>query len=82
MADVHGYCDERFRPMEDAFRGFLRNGVDKGATLAVTRHGEPVVDLWGGTRDYQQGTRFLDVSRPVSGATPSSRFRPACFLLR
>ena len=54
MADVHGYCDERFRPMEDAFRGFLRSGVDKGATLAVTRHGEPVVDLWGGTRDYEQ----------------------------
>jgi CubicO group peptidase (beta-lactamase class C family) len=54
MTDVHGYCDERFRPLGDAFRGFLEGGLDKGASLAVTLHGEPVVDLWGGTRDYEQ----------------------------
>lgn len=52
MIDVHGFCDERFRPLEDTFRGFLEDGVDKGASLAVMQHGEPVVDLWGGTRDY------------------------------
>lgn len=54
MADVHGFCDERFRSLEDAFCGFLDSGTDKGASLAVTRDGEPVVDLWGGTRDYHQ----------------------------
>ena len=53
MGDVHGFCDTRFRPIEDAFRDFLDRGVDKGASLAVTRYGEPVVDLWGGTRDYE-----------------------------
>ena len=53
MADVHGFCDERFRPMEDAFRANLDSGVDKGASLAVTLNGEFVVDLWGGTRDYE-----------------------------
>ena len=53
MADVHGFCDERFRPLEDAFRANLDSGLDKGASLAVTLGGEPVVDLWGGTRDYQ-----------------------------
>ena len=54
MAEVHGFCDDRFRPLEHAFRGFLESGLDKGASLAVTRHGDPVVDLWGGTRDYGQ----------------------------
>ena len=54
MADVHGTCDERFRPLEDAFRSYLDSGTDKGASLAVALHGEPVLDLWGGTRDYEQ----------------------------
>lgn len=53
MADVHGFCDERFRPLEDAFRANLDSGVDKGASLAATLNGEFVVDLWGGTRDYE-----------------------------
>jgi CubicO group peptidase (beta-lactamase class C family) len=53
MVDVHGHCDERFRPLEDAFRRNLDNGLDKGASLAVTLGGESVVDLWGGTRDYE-----------------------------
>ena len=52
MTEVHGLCDERFRPLEDAFRANLDSGLDKGASLAVTRR-EPVVDLWGGTRDYE-----------------------------
>ena len=54
MAEVHGFCDERFRAIEEAFQGFLDSGVDKGASLAVTLRGEPVVDLWGGTRDYEE----------------------------
>lgn len=53
MVEINGFCDERFRPLENAFVRNLDTGVDKGASLAVTLHGEPVVDLWGGTRDYQ-----------------------------
>ena len=51
---VHGFCDERFRALEVAFRTNLDSGVDKGASLAVTLRGELVVDLWGGTCDYEQ----------------------------
>jgi CubicO group peptidase (beta-lactamase class C family) len=54
MAEVHGFCDERFRPLEDAFRANLDSGLDEGASLAVTLGGEFVVDLWGGTRDYER----------------------------
>jgi CubicO group peptidase (beta-lactamase class C family) len=56
MVEIHGFCDERFRPLEDAFRRNLDSGLDKGASLAVTLHGEYVVDLWGGTRDYEMAT--------------------------
>jgi CubicO group peptidase (beta-lactamase class C family) len=53
MAETHGFCDKRFLPLEDAFRANLDSGLDKGASLAVTLNGEFVVDLWGGTRDYE-----------------------------
>jgi CubicO group peptidase (beta-lactamase class C family) len=53
MVEINGFCDERFRPLEDAFRRNLDSGLDKGASLAVTLNGEQVVDLWGGTRDYE-----------------------------
>ena len=53
MAETHGYCDVRFLPLRDAFRANLNSGLDKGASLAVTLNGEFVVDLWGGTRDYE-----------------------------
>jgi CubicO group peptidase (beta-lactamase class C family) len=56
MVEVHGFCDERFKPLEEAFRASLDGGVDKGSSFAVTLHGEPVVDLWGGTRDYEMAT--------------------------
>lgn len=56
MTEIHGFCDERFRPLEDAFRRNLDSGLDKGASLAVTLGGEFVVDLWGGTRDYEMVT--------------------------
>ena len=45
MGDVHGYCDERFRPLADLMRQNQERGVDEGASLAATLHGEMVVDL-------------------------------------
>jgi len=53
VVEVNGFCDERFRPLETVLRANLEHGVDIGASLAVTLHGEPVVDLWGGWRDEQ-----------------------------
>ena len=56
MTEIHGFCDERFRSLEDAFRRNLDTGLDKGASLAVILDGEYVLDLWGGTRDYEMAT--------------------------
>lgn len=49
--DVHGYCDERFSRVRDAFvENFTERG-DVGACFAATVEGEFVVDLWGGYQD-------------------------------
>ncbi|MCZ9337282.1 beta-lactamase family protein, partial [Streptomyces sp. TRM76130] len=50
--DVHGTVAEGFEPVRDAFvRNFSALG-DRGAAVAVYRHGRKVVDLWAGARDF------------------------------
>ncbi|CAM5403451.1 serine hydrolase domain-containing protein [Streptomyces griseorubiginosus] len=60
--DVNGTVAESFEPVRVAFaRNFEALG-DRGAALAVYRHGRKVVDLWAGTKDvdgtgpWQHGT--------------------------
>lgn len=52
MAEIHGFCDERFRLLGDVFRSNHERGVDEGAALTATLGGEVVVDLWAGTTDH------------------------------
>ncbi len=52
MGEIHGFCDDRFEPFGVLFGANQENGVDEGASLAVTYRGEFVVDLWAGTTDY------------------------------
>jgi CubicO group peptidase (beta-lactamase class C family) len=55
---IFGHCDERFRPVLDAFReNFVQ--VDEeieecGATACVIEKGKTVVDLWGGFQDRER----------------------------
>ncbi|MGW1163550.1 serine hydrolase domain-containing protein [Streptomyces sp. NPDC002519] len=54
--NVNGVVAEGFEPVREAFvRNFATMG-ERGAAVAVYRHGHKVVDLWGGTRDID-GTR-------------------------
>ncbi|MFH9074113.1 serine hydrolase domain-containing protein [Streptomyces alboflavus] len=51
-AGVHGTVSEGFEPVRDAFvRNFAALG-ERGAGVVVYRDGRPVVDLWGGVRDF------------------------------
>ncbi|MGW7261998.1 serine hydrolase domain-containing protein [Streptomyces sp. NPDC054842] len=63
--DVNGTVAEGFEPVREAFvRNFDALG-ERGAAVAVHRHGRKVVDLWGGTRDvdgtapWEQGTAHV-----------------------
>jgi CubicO group peptidase (beta-lactamase class C family) len=54
---IQGTCEERFKPVEDAFRQNFIAGREVGASLAVIWEGKTVVDLWGGASN-------ADRSRP------------------
>ncbi len=45
---VHGFCDERFGAVRDAFVANFDQGEEVGASVAITLDGEPVVDIWAG----------------------------------
>jgi len=53
MTEIHGTCDERFGAVRDAFVANFDAGSERGASVAVTLRGEPVVDLWAGDADPQ-----------------------------
>ncbi|MDP2009023.1 MAG: serine hydrolase domain-containing protein [Phenylobacterium sp.] len=54
--EIHGFCEPRFQPLADAFRANFEDGLEVGASLALTWRGKPVVDLWAGHAD-RAGTR-------------------------
>ncbi|MYT11565.1 serine hydrolase [Streptomyces sp. SID4951] len=62
MVDVQGTVEDGFEPVRDAFvANFARRG-ERGAAVAVYRHGRKVVDLWGGTRDGDAGRHAADAA--------------------
>lgn len=53
--DVQGTVEDGFEPVRDAFAAnFTRRG-ERGAALAVHRHGRKVIDLWAGTKHGDGG---------------------------
>ena len=45
--EIHGYCEERFVSVKEAFRENFRLGLEGGASFSATIDGEFVVDIWG-----------------------------------
>ncbi|WP_405657443.1 serine hydrolase domain-containing protein [Streptomyces sp. RK9] len=74
-AGVHGTVSAGFEPVRDAFvRNFTALG-ERGAGVVVYRDGRPVVDLWGGIRDFD-GAEALDgaeAGTEAGGAAPWER---------
>lgn len=52
--EIHGFCDDRFLPLKEAFRANFDAGLELGASLALTHRGRRVVDLWGGHADAKR----------------------------
>ncbi|MFD5827328.1 serine hydrolase domain-containing protein [Lentzea sp. NPDC060358] len=55
MTQIHGFADEGFGPVADAFRDNFDRGAETGAALAVYHRGRLVVDLHGGVGDSTTG---------------------------
>src|ERR1700722_16006573 len=70
--EIHGFCEDRFAPLKDAFIGNFEAGRELGASQAVTWQGRMVVDLWGGwadlemTRPWQASWAIMDPKAGVS----------------
>jgi CubicO group peptidase (beta-lactamase class C family) len=56
MAEISGTCTQPFGPVKDAFAACFDEHGDVGASVAVVRDGELVVDLWGGHLDEARTT--------------------------
>jgi len=50
-SEVSGYCDTAFGAVRDAFAQNFADGLELGASLAVSIEGHNVVDVWGGHLD-------------------------------
>src|SRR5215472_10194553 len=63
--EIQGFCDELFEPLRKAFVANFDEGLELGASLAVTLRGKSVVDLWAGwadvakTKPWQEDTIVL-----------------------
>ena len=51
MTEIHGDCHPDFDAVRERFAANFDAGLEWGASVAVTRRGETVVDLWGGDAD-------------------------------
>jgi CubicO group peptidase (beta-lactamase class C family) len=60
MTEAHGFCDERFTAVREAFSNNLASGADLGASCAVSWRGEMVVDLWGGYLNEEKTTPWQE----------------------
>ncbi|GAU68655.1 putative esterase [Streptomyces sp. NBRC 110611] len=72
VVDVQGTVEDGFEPVRDAFAAnFARRG-ERGAAVAVYRHGRKVVDLWAGTKDGDGGGggNAEGAAAPAEGAAP------------
>ena len=49
--EIHGFCDERFAAVKEAFQENFKSGGEVGASFAVTINGKFVVDIWAGYAD-------------------------------
>ncbi|MBX3285833.1 MAG: beta-lactamase family protein, partial [Actinobacteria bacterium] len=48
MTEIHGTCTPEFEAVRAAFAANFEQGLEQGASVSVTHHGETVVDLWAG----------------------------------
>ncbi|MGI8756491.1 MAG: hypothetical protein ACR2MB_11645 [Acidimicrobiales bacterium] len=76
MTEIHGDCHADFEPVRERFAANFADGTELGASVAVTLHGEAVVDLWAGDADalgrpWERDT-IVTCGRPPRPWPPSS----------
>jgi CubicO group peptidase (beta-lactamase class C family) len=54
MVEIHGLCDDKFETVREAFQRNFEDGLEVGASFAVTLNGKFIIDIWAG---YANGTK-------------------------
>jgi len=52
--EIHGFCDERFKAVKQAFAKNFEIDGDIGASFAATINGKFLIDIWGGYADKEK----------------------------
>ncbi|MFX1324013.1 MAG: serine hydrolase domain-containing protein [Promethearchaeota archaeon] len=52
--EIHGLCEPRFEAVKDTFTRNFDEGMEVGASFAVTINGKYVIDIWGGFKDKEK----------------------------
>lgn len=78
--ELHGFCDARFAAIKTAMQANFDEGLDHGASVAVMLRGEPVVELWGGWRDWGR-TRPWERDTVVQVFSTSKVLLALCILM-
>jgi hypothetical protein len=58
--NIHGYCDPKFKAVENAFRKNFESHREKAASLCIYLKGKVIVHLFGEISD--QGKHFNETS--------------------
>jgi CubicO group peptidase (beta-lactamase class C family) len=65
MTAIHGQVEPGFEAVADAFAAAFEARPRMGAALAVLRHGQEVVNLWGGVSDAASKTPWTENTASV-----------------
>lgn len=66
---IHGYVSKGFAAVRDAFIESFSRRRELGAACCVYRHGQKVVDLWGGIRNGATGEPWQEKADVLRGTT-------------
>ena len=54
MVEIHGFCDEKFKAVKEAFVKNFEEDLEVGASFAATLNGKFIMDMWAGYSDAAQ----------------------------
>lgn len=54
MVEIHGFCDEQFKAVKEAFAKNFEEELEVGASFAATLNGKFIIDMWAGHADAAQ----------------------------
>jgi CubicO group peptidase (beta-lactamase class C family) len=83
MTTIEGHVAGGFELVREAFEANFAQHGDVGAAVCVYRHGQPVVDLWGGSADRESGRPWeRDTLQLVYSATKGATATAAHLLVQ